>query len=80
MTEAKAMSPVASSPDLNKGMKDASSISIAGPSCEEKGKTSFWRKTVGLVWDSVEGDPEYRRYVQRLDTFFLYGLSVFDTH
>lgn len=33
--------------------------------------TSRWRKIVGYVWDSVEGDPEYRRYVQRLDLFFL---------
>lgn len=80
MSEAEAASPVALSLDLNKSMKDASSMSIAGPSSEEKGKTSVWRKIVGLVWDTVEGDPEYRKYVQRLDTFFLYGLSVFDTH
>lgn len=79
MSEIKAISPVASSHDLNKNTKDASSLSIAELSSEEKGKTSVWRKLVGLVWDSVEGDPEYRRYVQRLDTFFLYGPFVFNT-
>lgn len=76
MSEIKAISPAASSHGLNKNTKGASSLSIAEPSSEEKGKTSVWRKLVGLVWDSVEGDPGYRRYVQRLDTFFLYGLSV----
>lgn len=46
------------------------------PTAEEASATavvhiSRWRKVVGLIWDSVEGDPEYRKYVQRLDTFFL---------
>ncbi|KAL4784166.1 major facilitator superfamily domain-containing protein [Aspergillus varians] len=32
--------------------------------------TPGWRKLVGLIWDTAEGDPEYRRYVQRLDMIF----------
>jgi hypothetical protein len=36
-----------------------------------KPKTSWWRWTVGLVWDSVEGDARNRRYVQKLDSFLL---------
>ncbi|EXJ86334.1 hypothetical protein A1O3_03285 [Capronia epimyces CBS 606.96] len=31
--------------------------------------TNWWRRIVGLVWDSVEGDPRERKYVQKLDTF-----------
>lgn len=73
------MSPVASDSDLNKHVKDASSVAVVEPSPAEPTKTSLWRKIVGLVWDSVEGDPEYRKYVQRLDTFFLYHFSVFIT-
>lgn len=77
MTEIKAISPVASDSDLNKNVKDASSVAVIESSPGNPAKTSFWRKVVGLVWDSVEGDPEYRKYVQRLDTFFLYGLTIF---
>lgn len=35
-----------------------------------KNTTSWWRHIVGYVWDTVEGDPEYRRYVTRLDRIF----------
>ncbi|EXJ77142.1 hypothetical protein A1O3_10300 [Capronia epimyces CBS 606.96] len=38
-------------------------------SAESKKSTSWWRRAVGLVWDSVEGDERNRRYVQKLDTF-----------
>ncbi|ETS86106.1 hypothetical protein PFICI_04131 [Pestalotiopsis fici W106-1] len=31
---------------------------------------SWWRRVFSFIWDSVEGDPEYRQYVQRLDLFF----------
>lgn len=60
--------------DLDNNVKDASSVVIE-PAQGESRKTSLWRRVVGLVWDSVEGDPEYRQYVQRLDTFFLYDIS-----
>jgi len=39
-------------------------------------KSTWWRRAVGLIWDSVEGDARNRRYVQKLDTFLL---SVFHT-
>jgi len=32
--------------------------------------TNWWRRILGYVWDTVEGDPEYRRYVTRLDRIF----------
>lgn len=34
--------------------------------------TSWWHRIVGLVGDSLDGEPEYRHYVQRLDRIFLY--------
>lgn len=40
-------------------------------------KSSWGRYLVGLVWDSVEGDPRNRRYVQKLDSFLLYALHLF---
>jgi ACS family pantothenate transporter-like MFS transporter len=40
-------------------------------------KSSWGRYLVGLVWDSVDGDPRNRRYVQKLDSFLLYALDLF---
>jgi hypothetical protein len=40
-------------------------------STEPKATTNWWRRIVGLIWDSVEGDARNRRYVQKLDTFLL---------
>lgn len=34
-------------------------------------KRSTWRRLVGYFWDSVDGDPRDRRYIQKLDTFLL---------
>lgn len=31
----------------------------------------WWRRLLGLFWDSVDGDPRDRRYVQKLDSFLL---------
>lgn len=76
MSETKAISPVVSDSDLNKNVKDANSVAVFEPAAETT-KTSLWRRIVGLVWDSVEGDPEYRKYVQRLDTFFLCDFLAF---
>ncbi|KAI1612754.1 major facilitator superfamily domain-containing protein [Exophiala viscosa] len=36
---------------------------------ESKKTTNWWRRVVGLIWDSVEGDARNRKYVQKLDTF-----------
>ena len=38
---------------------------------ETEAKSSLWRRVLSFVWDSADGDPEYRRYVQRLDVFLL---------
>ncbi|KAF5012750.1 hypothetical protein FDECE_1170 [Fusarium decemcellulare] len=32
-------------------------------------KRPLWRRIVGFFWDSVDGDPRDRRYIQKLDTF-----------
>lgn len=40
-------------------------------------KSALWRRIVSLVWDTADGDPEYRRYVQRLDLFVLYVRKYF---
>ncbi|OHE93855.1 pantothenate transporter liz1 [Colletotrichum orchidophilum] len=73
MSDTKAIAPVAASDtasDVDKNPKDAVPVTVTEAASEAEGKPSWWRKAVGLVWDSVEGDPEYRKYVQRLDTFF----------
>lgn len=51
--------------------KDTSvaTASIRGSSTGPK-TTNRWRRIVGYVWDTVEGDPEYRRYVTKLDRIF----------
>ena len=35
------------------------------------GKQSRWRRIAGLFWDSVDGPPRERRYIQKLDTYML---------
>lgn len=30
-----------------------------------------WRRVGGFFWDSIDGDPQYRAYVRRLDLIFL---------
>ncbi|GKT40234.1 pantothenate transporter liz1 [Colletotrichum spaethianum] len=72
MADTKIIAPVALSDtnsNLDKSGKDETPVTITETTAGET-KSSWWRKAVGLVWDSVEGDPEYRKYVQRLDTFF----------
>ncbi|EME84980.1 uncharacterized protein MYCFIDRAFT_187776 [Pseudocercospora fijiensis CIRAD86] len=32
-------------------------------------RLSRWRRIVGLFWDSVDGPPRERRYIQKLDTY-----------
>jgi ACS family pantothenate transporter-like MFS transporter len=62
----------ASSFDNDNTSKEVGDIAVTEVNTGSDVKTtSRWRKIVGYVWDSVEGDPEYRRYVQRLDLFFL---------
>ncbi|KAL4790069.1 major facilitator superfamily domain-containing protein [Aspergillus venezuelensis] len=37
---------------------------------KEKADVSTWRKVASLVSDSADADPEYRKYVRRLDMIF----------
>lgn len=69
--------PDTSSSDDGHASKDIGGIAVTevNTSVEVK-NTSRWRKIVGYFWDSVEGDPEYRQYVQRLDLFFLLVLQM----
>ncbi|VUC33067.1 unnamed protein product [Clonostachys rosea] len=39
-------------------------------------KRSTWRRLVGYVWDSVDGDPRDRRYIQKLDTFLFSSICL----
>ncbi|KAJ4265962.1 hypothetical protein NW762_003935 [Fusarium torreyae] len=32
-------------------------------------KQPIWRRVLGIFWDSVDGDPRDRRYIQKLDTY-----------
>ncbi|OTB00197.1 hypothetical protein M426DRAFT_268110 [Hypoxylon sp. CI-4A] len=36
---------------------------------ESQKPTSWWRRLVGLVWNTAEGDEKNRKYVQKLDSF-----------
>lgn len=51
--------------------KNATSALSILDSSETEAKSSLWRRVLSFVWDSADGDPEYRRYVQRLDLFLL---------
>lgn len=59
--------------DMNPTMEDINANAESEHQAQPEGKkpTNWWRRTVGLVWDSVEGDARNRRYVQKLDTFLL---------
>ena len=53
----------------------------ASTEAEHAKQASLWRHIVGVVWDSLEGEPEYRHYVQRLDRIFLYvGLRMLERY
>lgn len=72
MSDSKVIVPVAVSDttsDLDKKTDVSPVVTETNPSQEQK--SPWWRRILGLVWDSAEGDPEYRAYVQRLDLFFL---------
>ncbi|TDZ22279.1 Pantothenate transporter liz1 [Colletotrichum orbiculare MAFF 240422] len=72
MSDSKTIAPVAVSDttsDRDAKPKGADPVTITATSAGDVKTTSRWRKIVGLVWDFVEGDPEYRAYVQRLDLF-----------
>ncbi|KAJ4332427.1 hypothetical protein N0V95_009666 [Ascochyta clinopodiicola] len=72
MTEAKDTVQVAArntSDDISS--KNISTVAAGDETSSSESKTtSWWRHAVGYIWDTVEGDPEYRRYVTRLDRIF----------
>jgi ACS family pantothenate transporter-like MFS transporter len=52
-------------------MKDATANLTIPVGSDAETKSPLWRRVLFFVWDSADGDPEYRRYVQRLDLFLL---------
>lgn len=45
---------------------------VSNDSIDHEEKPSSWlRRTIGYVWDSAEGTPRNRRYVQKLDAYML---------
>ena len=73
MADAKDISKVAAhdtSSDVVSSKNTPASKSRHGNTPPAVHTTNWWRKVVGFVWDTVEGDPEYRRYVTRLDRIF----------
>lgn len=74
MADVKQPSPAASSiktlENDGTGTKDATSLTVSATSNTES-KSSLWRRVLSFVWDSADGDVEYRRYVRRLDLFLL---------
>ncbi|OJJ00878.1 hypothetical protein ASPVEDRAFT_71042 [Aspergillus versicolor CBS 583.65] len=47
---------------------EESSSDASNPS-ETPVKQSLWRRFLGLIWDTFEGDPEERRFVRKVDYF-----------
>ena len=52
--------------------RDATTSVVEVPPAPTKQKRVWWRWVVGLFWDSVEGDPRYRRYMYKLDGILLF--------
>ncbi|KAK7223020.1 hypothetical protein V2G26_011023 [Clonostachys chloroleuca] len=49
----------------------AIAVSTTVPEVEPDVKSSSkWRRFASFFWDSIDGDPEYRSYVRRLDMIF----------
>lgn len=71
MNEIKETPQVAARPDSNDLKAPLPTTVAKDNSSTERTKTPRWRRIVALVWDSAEGDPEYRRYVRKLDQIFL---------
>ena len=56
----------------NDSTRTKNAISLTMPiGSDTETKSPLWRRVLSFVWDSADGDPEYRRYVQRLDLFLL---------
>lgn len=55
--------------DMLNSDKDVASATVVDSHAEQEVKTSWWRRIVGFVWDSVEGEPRDRKYVQKVDAY-----------
>lgn len=51
--------------------KEVSTATVSNDSINSEVTTSRWRRIVGLVWDSAEGEPRNRKYVQKVDAYML---------
>ena len=52
--------------------KQAASATVSEASIDHQEiKIPRWRRVVGLVWDSFEGEPRDRKYIQKLDGYML---------
>lgn len=66
-----AATPIGTQDDDSTHTKNATRALSIPATSETEAKSSLWRRVLSFVWDSADGDPEYRRYVQRLDLFLL---------
>ena len=57
--------------------KDPATIEVNNVTINQQ-KSSLWRRVLSFVWDSADGDLEYRRYVRRLDLGLLYDTSILE--
>jgi ACS family pantothenate transporter-like MFS transporter len=62
--------PIETSDNDSTRTKNAATLAIPVESNTER-ESPLWRRVLSFVWDSADGDPQYRRYVQRLDLFLL---------
>ncbi len=59
-----------SSDSINHDIKTPAAVSEDNDDNEVK-TSSRWRRVIGYIWDSAEGTPRNRRYVQKLDAYML---------
>jgi ACS family pantothenate transporter-like MFS transporter len=62
--------PIEATDNDSNHTKNATSLTTPATR-DTEAKSSLWRRVLSFIWDSADGDPEYRRYVQRLDLFLL---------
>ncbi|RDW63694.1 hypothetical protein BP6252_11239 [Coleophoma cylindrospora] len=57
-------------------VKEVTPAVVSDTSIDHEVRTSWWRRIVGLVWDSAEGEPRERKYVQKIDGFMFLGIMI----
>lgn len=82
MADAKEITEITATPansNENGHSKSAAPATETGDvsSFEQRKSVIWWRRIVGAIWDTeAQTDPEYRKYVKRLDRIFLYVLPL----